>query len=94
LIGLIGLIRQERSDASFQLLTSNFQILIMIDSIDSIGGLIGLGDWHFAARSVIGFKRHFVPFNCFAALSIQAPSAFKDSRRQHLKASQQRLKAA
>ncbi|WP_400166472.1 hypothetical protein [Fidelibacter multiformis] len=22
------------------------------------------------------FKRHFVPFNCFAALSIQTPSAF------------------
>jgi hypothetical protein len=58
LIGLIGLIRQERSDANFQLLTSNFQILIMIDSI---GRLIGLGDWH------------------FAELSVQTPSAIKNS---------------
>jgi hypothetical protein len=40
------------------------------------------------------FKRHFVPFNYFAALSIQPPSAFKDSRCRHLNAAQQRLKAA
>jgi hypothetical protein len=53
-------------------------------------GLIGLRDWYFAARSVIGFKRHFVPFNGFAALSIQAPSAFKDTRHRHLKVAQGR----
>jgi hypothetical protein len=37
------------------------------------------------------FKRHFVPFNGFAALSIQSPSAFKDSRYRHLNAAQQLL---
>ncbi|WP_400166487.1 hypothetical protein [Fidelibacter multiformis] len=32
---------------------------------------------HLTTLGVQGIYWHFVPFNCFAALSIQTPSAFK-----------------